>query len=140
MTRITSWRPAKSARSACRHHPSKTWRLLLDGLPLAEISTSMTINSTAAILLAFYIAVAKRRGIQSKVAQGHDSKRFAQRVLRRGTYIYPPKPSLRIITDIFAYLQPRSSGVEYDLDFRLSHSRGWIDGGARTGLHPSPMD
>jgi methylmalonyl-CoA mutase, N-terminal domain len=77
--------------------------MLLDGLPLNEISTSMTINSTASILLAFYVAVAKRRGINPKGLKGTIQNDLLKEYIARGTYIYPPRPSQRIITDIFAY-------------------------------------
>jgi methylmalonyl-CoA mutase N-terminal domain/subunit len=77
--------------------------ILLDGLPLDEVSTSMTINSTAGILLAFYIAVAKKRGVPMKDLKGTIQNDLLKEYIARGTYIYPPKPSLRIITDIFKY-------------------------------------
>lgn len=77
--------------------------ILLDKLPLDQISTSMTINSTAGILLALYIAVARRRGIAAKTLRGTVQNDLLKEYIARGTYIYPPKPSLRIITDIFAY-------------------------------------
>ncbi len=77
--------------------------ILLDKLPLENISTSMTINSTAGILLALYIAVAKRRGISAKDLRGTIQNDLLKEYIARGTYIYPPKPSLRIITDIFSY-------------------------------------
>ncbi|MGE0761914.1 MAG: methylmalonyl-CoA mutase [Bdellovibrionales bacterium] len=76
---------------------------LMDGLPLEKISTSMTINSTASILLAFYIAVAKKRGIDPKILRGTIQNDLLKEYIARGTYIYPPKQSLRLITDIFAY-------------------------------------
>ncbi|MAV90875.1 MAG: methylmalonyl-CoA mutase [Bdellovibrionaceae bacterium] len=77
--------------------------ILFDGLPLGDISTSMTINSTAGILLALYIAVAKRRGIDPKKLRGTIQNDLLKEYIARGTYIYPPKPSLRLITDIFDY-------------------------------------
>lgn len=77
--------------------------ILLDGLPLDQISTSMTINSTAGILLALYIAVAKKRGISPRALKGTIQNDLLKEYLARGTYIYPPKSSLRIITDIFDY-------------------------------------
>ena len=77
--------------------------LLLKGLPLESISTSMTINSTAAILLAFYIAVAKKRGIALDKISGTVQNDLLKEYIARGTYIYPPGPSLRIITDIIDY-------------------------------------
>lgn len=79
--------------------------ILLKDLPLEKISTSMTINSTAGILLSFYIAVARRRGIDPKQLSGTIQNDLLKEYIARGTYIYPPKPSLRIITDIFAYCQ-----------------------------------
>ena len=77
--------------------------ILLKGLPLQSISTSMTINATAGILLAFYIAIAKKRGIPLKSLRGTVQNDLLKEYIARGTYIYPPQPSLRIITDIFKY-------------------------------------
>lgn len=77
--------------------------VLFKDIPLDKISTSMTINSTASILLALYIAVAKRRGITSHTLKGTIQNDLLKEYIARGTYIYPPKPSLRLITDIFAY-------------------------------------
>lgn len=77
--------------------------ILFDGLPLDKISTSMTINSTAGILLALYIAVAKKRGISTQQINGTIQNDLLKEYLARGTYIYPPKASLRVITDIFDY-------------------------------------
>jgi methylmalonyl-CoA mutase N-terminal domain/subunit len=78
-------------------------RNLLDGIPLDRVSTSMTINATAAILLAFYIAVADERGIPRPKLSGTIQNDILKEYIARGTYIYPPKPSLRLITDIFAF-------------------------------------
>lgn len=77
--------------------------LLLEGIPLEEISSSMTINSTAGILLAFYIAIAKQRGLSLKKLRGTIQNDILKEYIARGTYIYPPQPSMRIITDIFDY-------------------------------------
>jgi len=76
---------------------------LLDGLPLEKISTSMTINATAAILLALYIAVAKKQGADVRKLSGTVQNDILKEYIARGTYIYPPRPSMRIITDIFRY-------------------------------------
>ncbi|HXG67889.1 MAG TPA: methylmalonyl-CoA mutase family protein [Blastocatellia bacterium] len=76
---------------------------LLDGIPLDKVSTSMTINSTAAILLALYIAVAKKQGVSPDKLSGTIQNDILKEYIARGTYIYPPRPSLRIVTDIFAY-------------------------------------
>ena len=76
---------------------------LLDQIPLDQVSTSMTINATAAILLAMYIAVAKKQGVSVEKISGTIQNDILKEYIARGTYIYPPRPSLRIITDIFAY-------------------------------------
>ncbi len=76
---------------------------LFDGIPLDRVSTSMTINATAAILLALYIAVARRQGVDIKKLSGTTQNDILKEYIARGTYIYPPRPSLRLVTDIFAY-------------------------------------
>lgn len=76
---------------------------LFDGIPLDKISTSMTINATAAILLSLYVAVARKRGIALNQLAGTIQNDVLKEYVARGTYIYPPKPSMRIITDIFSY-------------------------------------
>jgi methylmalonyl-CoA mutase N-terminal domain/subunit len=76
---------------------------LFDNIPLDKVSTSMTINSTAAILLAMYIAVAKKQGVSADKISGTIQNDILKEYIARGTYIYPPRPSLRIVTDIFAY-------------------------------------
>lgn len=77
--------------------------ILLDGLPLDKVSTSMTINSTAGILLALYATVAKRRGIDMKELRGTIQNDILKEYIARGTFIYPPKPSMRLITNIFDF-------------------------------------
>ena len=76
---------------------------LLNGLPLDRISTSMTINATASILLALYIAVAKKQGVEPRKLSGTVQNDILKEYTARGTYIYPPQHSMRIITDIFSY-------------------------------------
>ena len=76
---------------------------LFDGIPLEEVSTSMTINSTAAILLALYVAVAKQQGANLKRLAGTVQNDILKEYIARGTYIYPPRPAMRIVTDIFAW-------------------------------------
>jgi methylmalonyl-CoA mutase, N-terminal domain len=76
---------------------------LLHDLPLEHISTSMTINATASILLAFYIAVAKKQGMDVRKLSGTIQNDVLKEYIARGTYIYPPQSSMRIITDIFRY-------------------------------------
>jgi methylmalonyl-CoA mutase N-terminal domain/subunit len=77
--------------------------VLLDGLPLDRVSTSMTINSTAIILLALYVAVARRQGVPLDRLTGTIQNDILKEYIARGTYIYPPRHSLRIVTDIFAW-------------------------------------
>jgi methylmalonyl-CoA mutase N-terminal domain/subunit len=77
--------------------------ILFDGIKLENITTSMTINSTASILLSMYIALAKKQGADLKKISGTIQNDILKEYAARGTYIYPPKPSMRIITDIFEY-------------------------------------
>src|SRR5215472_16460791 len=75
---------------------------LFEGIPLDKVTTSMTINSTAAILLALYIAVAKQQGVSPQALNGTVQNDILKEYIARGTYIYPPRASLRLITDSFA--------------------------------------
>jgi methylmalonyl-CoA mutase, N-terminal domain len=77
--------------------------ILLDGIDLAAVSTSMTINATAAILLALYETVARRRGVDPHRLRGTIQNDILKEYIARGTYIYPPGPSMRLVTDTFAY-------------------------------------
>ncbi|MBI1955350.1 MAG: methylmalonyl-CoA mutase, partial [Acidobacteria bacterium] len=79
--------------------------ILLDGIPLERISTSMTINATAAILLALYVAVAKKQGAELRKISGTVQNDILKEYIARGTYIYPPRPALRIVTDLFRWCQ-----------------------------------
>jgi len=81
----------------------KDMEILFDNIPLDKVSTSMTINSTAAILLTMYIAVAEKQGVKSDVLQGTIQNDILKEYAARGTYIYPPLESMRIVTDIFAF-------------------------------------
>jgi methylmalonyl-CoA mutase, N-terminal domain len=76
---------------------------LFDGIPLDRVSTSMTINSTAAILLAMYIAVGEKQGVPASKLSGTIQNDILKEYIARGTYRFPPQPSLRLISDIFAY-------------------------------------
>jgi methylmalonyl-CoA mutase, N-terminal domain len=78
---------------------------LFDGIPLDSVSTSMTINATAIVLLALYVAVGRRQGIAENRLSGTIQNDILKEYIARGTYIYPPRPSLRIVTDIFAYCE-----------------------------------
>jgi methylmalonyl-CoA mutase N-terminal domain/subunit len=76
---------------------------LFEGIPLDRVSTSMTINATAAILLALYVAVAKKQGADPKRLSGTVQNDILKEYIARGTYIYPVRPAMRIVTDIFAW-------------------------------------
>jgi methylmalonyl-CoA mutase N-terminal domain/subunit len=78
---------------------------LFDGIPLDRVSTSMTINATAIILLALYVAVGRRQGVAPSALAGTVQNDILKEYVARGTYIYPPAASLRIVTDIFAYCE-----------------------------------
>ena len=79
--------------------------VLLEGIPLDRVSTSMTINATAIILLALYAAVAKRHGTPLPALSGTVQNDILKEYVARGTYIYPPRPSLRIVTDVMAFCE-----------------------------------
>lgn len=125
--------------------------ILLKDIPLEKVSTSMTINSTAGILLSFYIAVAKKRGIDPKILQGTIQNDILKEYIARGTYIYPPKPSMRVITDIFAFCQSsvpswntisisgyhiREAGstAAQELAFTLANAITYVDAALKSGL------
>src|SRR5438309_622494 len=76
---------------------------LFDGIPLEKVSTSMTINATAAILLCLYVAVAKRQGASLQKLSGTVQNDILKEYIARGTYIYPVRPAMRIVTDIFSW-------------------------------------
>ncbi len=80
-------------------------RTLFREIPLGKVSTSMTINAPASILLAMYIAVAKRQGVETHKLRGTIQNDILKEYIARGTYIFPPKPSMRLITDVFRYCQ-----------------------------------
>ena len=77
--------------------------VLFDGIPLDKVSTSMTINATASILLALYIAVGKKQGVPLDKLNGTLQNDILKEYIARGTYIYPPSPSMRLVTDVFRY-------------------------------------
>ena len=129
----------------------KDMEILFDGIPMDKVSTSMTINSTAVILLAMYIAVAEKQGVKAEVLQGTIQNDILKEYAARGTYIFPPFPSMRIITDIFAYCKdhiPRwntisisgyhireagSSAVQ-ELAFTLADGIAYVEAAVQAGL------
>jgi len=125
---------------------------LFDGIPLDKVSTSMTINSTAAILLAMYIGVAEKQGVAQDKLNGTIQNDILKEYVARGTYIYPPKESMRIITDIFAFCKeniPRwntisisgyhireagSSAVQ-EIAFTLTNGIAYVEAAIQAGLN-----
>jgi len=81
----------------------KDMEILFDGIPMDKVSTSMTINAPAAVLMAMYIAVAEKQGVSRSSLTGTIQNDILKEYMARGTYIFPPKPSLRLITNIFEY-------------------------------------
>jgi methylmalonyl-CoA mutase, N-terminal domain len=77
--------------------------VLVDGLPLGEVSTSMTINATAPILLALYVAAAEAQGVERANISGTTQNDILKEYIARGTYIFPPRPSMRLVTDVFEF-------------------------------------
>ena len=80
---------------------------LFEGIPMGEVTTSMTINATAAILLAMYVAIAKRQGVAADRVAGTTQNDILKEYIARGTYIFPPRPSMRLATDLIAYCSER---------------------------------
>ena len=127
---------------------------LLDGIPLDKVSTSMTINSTAAILLAFYIAVAEKQELSLKQLKGTIQNDILKEYIARGTYIYPPGSSLRIITDIFEFcdshipqwntisisgyhIREAGSSAVQELAFTFANGIAYVQAAVDKGLDPN---
>jgi methylmalonyl-CoA mutase N-terminal domain/subunit len=124
---------------------------LLDGIPLGTVSTSMTINATGGILLALYQAVGEKQGVPPSELQGTIQNDILKEYAARGTYIYPPEPSLRLITDIFAYtakvmpkwnpisisgyhIREAGSTAVQEVAFTLGDGIAYVDAAVRAGL------
>lgn len=124
---------------------------LFDGIPLDKVSTSMTINSTASILLALYIAVAKKQGVDPKTLNGTIQNDILKEYIARGTHIYPPAPSMRLVTDVFKYCRehvPRWNTISIsgyhmreagstaiqELAFTFSNAIAYVDAAVGAGL------
>ncbi len=125
--------------------------ILFDGIQLEDITTSMTINSTASTLLAFYIALARKQGADIKKISGTIQNDILKEYAARGTYIYPPKPSMRIITDIFEYcanevpkwntisisgyhIREAGSTAVQEIAFTLSNAKAYTKAAIEKGL------
>jgi methylmalonyl-CoA mutase N-terminal domain/subunit len=126
-------------------------RLLFAGIPLDKVTTSMTINSTAAILLLLYELVAEEQGVPSTAIAGTIQNDLLKEYIARGTYVYPPRPSMRIITDIFAYCNERvpkwntisisgyhireaGSTAVQEIAFTLANGIAYVEAAMKAGL------
>ena len=102
-------------------------RLLFERIPLEDVSTSMTINSTAAILLALYVGLADEQGVPRARLAGTVQNDILKEYIARGTYIYPAEPSLRLVSDVIAFCSRELPQVESGVDLRLPHPRSRFD-------------
>jgi methylmalonyl-CoA mutase, N-terminal domain len=126
-------------------------KILFDGINLEEVSSSMTINATGFILLAFYVAVAKQQGADLKKITGTLQNDILKEYAARGTYIYPPKPSMRIVTDIFEWcseevpkwntisisgyhIREAGSTAVQEIAFTLSNGKAYVKAALEKGL------
>jgi methylmalonyl-CoA mutase, N-terminal domain len=129
----------------------KDMEVLFSGIPLDKVSTSMTINAPAAILLAMYVAVAEQQGVSSEKLRGTVQNDILKEYSSRGTYIFPPKPSMRIITDIFSYcsekvplwntisisgyhIREAGSTAVQEVAFTLANGIAYVDAAIKAGL------
>ncbi|MEO0601393.1 MAG: methylmalonyl-CoA mutase family protein, partial [Myxococcota bacterium] len=125
--------------------------VLLDGLPLDQISTSMTINATASTLLSLYVAVAEERGIDPSKLRGTVQNDILKEYIARGTYIYPPRPSMRLVTDMFRWcaehvpkwntisisgyhIREAGSTAAQELAFTLADGIAYVESALEAGL------
>jgi methylmalonyl-CoA mutase, N-terminal domain len=124
---------------------------LFEGIPLAQVSTSMTINATAAILLVLYAAVARRQGANLRELSGTVQNDILKEYIARGTYIYPPRPAMRIVTDLFAWcrtelpswttisisgyhIREAGSTAAQEVAFTLADAIAYVDAAIAAGL------
>ena len=111
-------------------------RRLFDGIPLDKVSTSMTINAPASVLLLLYQLVAAEQGVAAAALNGTIQNDVLKEYIARGTYIFPPTPSLRAGHGYLSVLPRRNAPLEHDLHFRISHGGGRSDPGAGGCFHP----
>ncbi len=129
-------------------------RRLFEGIRLEQISTSMTINSTAAVLLAFYVLVAREQGADIRNLNGTIQNDILKEYVARGTYIYPPRPAMRIVTDLFAWaakelpewntisisgyhIREAGATAEQEIAFTFANAIAYIEAAIHAGL---PVD
>ena len=140
-TTRTPGRPkGRSGGSACPSRAWPTWPSWSTACRSASVSTSMTINATAPILLALYVAAAESQGVRAGGHRGHDPERHPQGV-HRPRHVHLPAPPVDAARDRrLRVLRRRAAEVEHDLDLGLPHARGGGDGGPGAGLHPGRRD
>ncbi|PWH12398.1 MAG: methylmalonyl-CoA mutase, partial [Anaerolineae bacterium] len=124
---------------------------LFDQIPLDKVSTSMTINAPAGVLLAMYIAVAKQQGVEMKALRGTIQNDILKEYVARGTYIFPPAPSMRLITDIFSFcarevpnwntisisgyhIREAGSTAAQEVAFTLANAIAYVEAALKAGL------
>ena len=110
-------------------------RILFDGIPLDKMSVSMTMNGAVLPVLALFIVAGEEQGVPPEKLSGTIQNDILKEFMVRNTYIYPPEPSMRIISDIFAYTVEADAEVQLDLDLRLPHAGGRAPRGPRAGVH-----
>ena len=110
-------------------------RTLFDGIPLDQMSVCMTMNGAVLPVLALYIVAAEEQGVKPEQLTGTIQNDILKEFMVRNTYIYPPAPSMRIISDIFALHRRADAALQLDLDLRLPHPGGRGDGRPRARLH-----
>jgi methylmalonyl-CoA mutase N-terminal domain/subunit len=125
--------------------------VLLDGIPLGKVSTSMTINATAAILMAMYVAVAEKQGVKTADLRGTIQNDVLKEYVARGTYIFPPQPSMRLTTNLFEYcsrevpqwnsisvgayhLREAGSNAAQEVAFAFAIAIAYLEAGLKAGL------
>ncbi len=125
---------------------------LFDDIPLDKVSASMTINATAAILLAMYIAIAEKRGISRSLLAGTIQNDILKEYIARGTYIFPPRPSMRVITDIFRFcaentprwntisisgyhIREAGASAAQEVGFTLANGIAYVQAAIQAGMH-----
>ena len=125
--------------------------VLFEGIPLDKVSTSMTINSTASVLLAFYIAVAEKQGVGMTQILGTIQNDILKEYIARGTYRFPPKPSMRLITDIFEFcsqkvpkwntisisgyhIREAGSNAVQEIAFTIADGIAYVDAALKAGM------
>ena len=110
-------------------------RTLFDGIPLDRVSVSMTMNGAVLPVLALFIVAGEEQGVPPEQLSGTIQNDILKEFMVRNTYIYPPAPSMRIVSDIFAYTIEEDAEIQLDLDLRLSHAGGRRDRRPRARLH-----